>query len=209
MLYLTGSIPKSPEMVAALRANPVGVMMQPGIGYSRDNVATWQWAADNGCFAAKWDAGKWLAWLRRMAGVPGCLFAVVPDVVGDHAATMARWAEWSPVVRSLGYPLAFVAQNGCGPDDVPWDECDAVFLGGDDTYKLGPDAEAVARRAKALGKWLHMGRVNSLRRLRIAADWGCDSADGTFLAFGPDVNTPRLTGWLMALRDRPSLFQVA
>jgi hypothetical protein len=25
---------------------------------------------------------------------------------------------------------------------------------------------------------------------------GCDSADGTFLAYGPDVNLPRLLSWL-------------
>jgi hypothetical protein len=41
-----------------------------------------------------------------------------------------------------------------------------------------------------------MGRVNSRRRLRIAAQMGCHSADGTFLAFGPDRNLPHLLGWL-------------
>jgi hypothetical protein len=35
-----------------------------------------------------------------------------------------------------------------------------------------------------------------LRRLRYATSIGCHSADGTFLAFGPDRNLPRLLGWL-------------
>lgn len=206
MLYLTGSLPSKPDVVELLKGRNVGIMTQPGIGYSSDTLQRWVWALDNGCFNAKWDPVKWLAMLDKRRGVPGCLFAVVPDVVGDHAATLARWRRWLPEVVARGYRPAFVAQNGCGVDDVPWDECAAVFIGGDDAYKLGSAAEQIVRRAKELGKWAHMGRVNSLRRLRIAADWGCDSVDGTFLAFGPDVNTPRLVRWLEALKQSPSLF---
>lgn len=189
-------------------ALPVGVMGNPGTGYDH-HAHGLPWAADNGCFNAKWDAGRWLDWLQRYTKAPGCLFAVVPDVVADHDATMARWDEWAPTVRALGYPLAFVAQNGSDADQIPWAECDAVFLGGDDTFKLGPTAARIIHAAGALGKWSHMGRVNSLRRLRIAADMGCDSADGTFIAFGPDINVQRIAGWFRALTDRPSLFQYA
>jgi len=42
-------------------------------------------------------------------------------------------------------------------------------------------------------------RVNSLRRLRHAAAIGCESADGTFLAYGPDRNLPTLLGWLQTV----------
>jgi hypothetical protein len=41
-----------------------------------------------------------------------------------------------------------------------------------------------------------MGRLNSRRRLRHAAAIGCHSADGTYLAYGPDKNLPKLLGWL-------------
>jgi hypothetical protein len=37
--------------------------------------------------------------------------------------------------------------------------------------------------ARRRGVWTHMGRVNSERRLRYAALIGCQSADGTYLAF--------------------------
>jgi hypothetical protein len=47
-----------------------------------------------------------------------------------------------------------------------------------------------------------MGRVNSLRRLRYADAIGCDSADGTYIAHGPDINLPALLGWA-AVRQRP------
>jgi len=38
-----------------------------------------------------------------------------------------------------------------------------------------------------------------------AASIGCDSVDGTFLAFGPDKNLPQLLRWLR-LADEPTLF---
>jgi len=41
-----------------------------------------------------------------------------------------------------------------------------------------------------------MGRVNSYKRLALANSWGVDTADGTFLGFGPTQNLPRLCSWL-------------
>ncbi|MET7951050.1 hypothetical protein [Micromonospora sp. NPDC005324] len=46
-----------------------------------------------------------------------------------------------------------------------------------------------------------MGRVNSLRRLRHATAIGCHSADGTYLAFGPDQNLPNLLSWLQTVNN--------
>jgi hypothetical protein len=51
-----------------------------------------------------------------------------------------------------------------------------------------------------------MGRVNSRLRLGIAEWFGCDSADGTYLAFGPEKNLARLNGWLDEIEMQPSLF---
>lgn len=50
-----------------------------------------------------------------------------------------------------------------------------------------------------------MGRVNSRSRLKIAEWFGCDSADGTYLAYGPDKNLPKLLKWLDELDGTPSL----
>ena len=57
------------------------------------------------------------------------------------------------------------------------------------------------REAQLLGKWTHMGRVNSWKRLQLAANWNLDSVDGTFLAFGPDANAGRFLSWLRALEQ--------
>lgn len=205
MLYLSGHLPREPDVVALLRTANVGIMAQPRT-YSAETIDGWTWAADNGCFAAKWSADRWQSWLTARAGRPDCLFAVVPDVVGDHAATLARWHRWWRVVADLGYRPAFAAQNGCTVETVPWHECDAVFLGGDNVFKLGEDARKIVSEANRRGVWAHMGRVNSLRRLRIAEEFGCDSVDGTFLAFAPTTNVPRLLHWLKSLYITPSLF---
>jgi hypothetical protein len=148
-----------------------------------------------------WSERRWLASLDRYAGTPGCLFAVVPDVVGDAEATTRRWAQYTDEVRDRGYRPAYVLQDGCQtiPDDAP-----AVFIGGTIEWKLGPQASRLARQAKADGRWVHCGMVNTRRRLRLAADMGCDSVDGTGLGFGPDRNLPPLLGWLDP--RQPSLF---
>ena len=53
--------------------------------------------------------------------------------------------------------------------------------------------------------WVHMGRVNSQRRLRYAHAIGCDSVDGTYLTYAPDQNLRRLLGWLEDLHAQQSL----
>lgn len=203
-MYLTGSIPATEENRAALRALGVGVMAQPR-SYAPESVTGWTWAADNGCFADDWEPGHWTDWLHRMRHVPGCLWAVVPDVVADAEATLDRFRRYSSIVSDLGYRRAFVAQNGATIGSIPWTEIDCLFVGGDTPWKLSPQAEAIVRHAKGRGLWAHMGRVNSERRMRVAETWGIDSCDGTFLAFGPDTNVPRLARMLRAIETQPSL----
>jgi hypothetical protein len=176
----------------AMRSGRLGLMAQPGNSLGPSMVPGTPWAADNGCFSARWDADRWLAWLRSNVDHRGsCLFAVVPDVVADHTATLVRWAEWAPVVRELGYPLAFVLQDGAMTETVPWGEFECLFIGGSTEFKLSAEARAIAEEARTKGAWVHMGRVNSAARCRLAAAY-CDSVDGTYLAFGPDVNLPKL-----------------
>jgi hypothetical protein len=136
-----------------------------------------------------------------------CLFATAPDVLGDPAATIERSARFVYRVRAwFGLPVALVAQDGLEHLDVPWSWFDVLFLGGSTVWKLGPGARRLVAEAKARGKHVHMGRVNSLRRLRYAHWIGCDSADGTYLAFGPDENLPRLLGWLRDVNGQGLLF---
>lgn len=188
----------------------VGVMLTPMMGnrVPEDRL----WAADTGCFAAplKHDDDRYLDWLRERAALAGrCLFATAPDVLGDGAATLARSAPMLARIRRVGFRAALVAQDGMERLEVPWDEIDALFLGGSTGWKLGTAAAGMACEARRRGKHVHMGRVNSLRRLRHAQAVGCHSADGTFVAFGPNKNIPRVERWLRAMREHPMLEELA
>jgi hypothetical protein len=90
--------------------------------------------------------------------------------------------------------------------EIPWEAFDALFIGGDDRFKLwSPLAWAVVQEAVVRGKHVHMGRVNSAARLRYAAHLGCKSADGTFLKFavraGVDAALRRLEAWFTDDRE--------
>lgn len=202
-LYLATA--STPAVRRAIRSGAIGQIITPAAGHIPEPAAAW--CIDNGAFTTPaWtlpQLQRWSTLLDRYQHRAGqCLWVTVPDVVGDAAGTDELWGRWWSAPMRRGYRAAYVAQNGCRwlPAGAA-----AVFLGGSDRFKLGPEGRAVARATKDLGKWLHMGRVNSLRRLRYAVSIGCDSVDGTYLAHGPDTNLPRLLGWLRAL-DAPRLF---
>jgi hypothetical protein len=162
------------------------------------------WAADTGCFNSpeKYTDAGYLAWLgQRVVALDRCLFATAPDVVGD------AWSRHMlPRIRSLGYRAALVAQDGIEDIAIDWDAFDVLFVGGTTDWKLSERAIGVMADAKRRGKWVHAGRVNSLRRLRLMQMAGADSADGTFVAIAPRTNIPRMEAWLRALARQPPLF---
>jgi hypothetical protein len=184
MIYLTGAYRKS--QVAALVDLGVGVMLQPGSGYAKSMATAGFrcWAADNGCFAQgdAFNLEKFYAWLERVPR-DGLLFATAPDVFPDHAATLVRSVPVLAEMRRRGFPVAFVAQNHAVSETLPWALFDCLFIGGEDHWKLSPGTALLVHEAKQRGKWVHMGRVNSEKRLRYAAMIGCDSADGTYLKY--------------------------
>ena len=201
MRYLAN--PSTPRVREAMGSGVLDMIATPKQGNRLPDAVTW--CADNGCYGKGYPGDdKWLAWLDTYTAEQRerCLFATAPDVVGDAVATLARSAVWLPRIRALGYPAALVAQNGLESLDVPWDTFDVLFIGGDTAWKLGPDARVLVAEAKARGKWVHMGRVNSERRMRYADAIGCDSADGTYLAFGPDINLPAVLAWLRGVNDQ-------
>jgi hypothetical protein len=135
------------------------------------------WAADNAAFSG-FEEAPWARMLEKIARVPGCLFAVAPDVVSDSRATADMFDRYAPMILDAALPVAWVAQDGATPADIPI-EAAAVFIGGSDSYKLGAQARRVVREAKRRGLWVHVGRVNTYRRLRYCQSIGADSVDGT------------------------------
>ncbi|MFF8717548.1 hypothetical protein ACF07T_40050 [Streptomyces sp. NPDC015184] len=168
------------------------------------------YACDNGKFGKGWPgASAWFAWLAETLdryGRERCLWALAPDVPTDAEATLAESAPWLEGIRGLGIRAAFAAQDGSEHGLVPWESFDVLFLAGSTAWKTGPAAHRLALQARSHGLDVHMDRVNSRRRLRIAQDFGCTSCDGTCLSFGPAINLPRLLAWMNELHAAPTAF---
>lgn len=122
----------------------------------------------------EWDRGAFVALLDRYRYCGHRpLWAAVPDVVTDRAATLASWAEWVPLLRPYGFPLAFVVQDGMAAADVPA-AADVVFVGGSTEWKW-----RTLRRWCADFPRVHVGRVNGYSGLWQCHDAGAESCDGT------------------------------
>ncbi len=204
-LYLTP--PSTEDIREQIRAGNLGMITTPAQGNVIED-GYW-WCADNGVFGGHYPGDEeYLAWLSSLRHLADrCLFAVAPDVVANHWATVNRSYDMLPRIRDLGFPVAFVAQDymeTCAWD--LWDDIDCLFIGGSTEWKLSPEAANLARCAASLSKWVHMGRVNSFKRYRYAWDVAeCDSVDGTYLTFGPDKNLPNVLSWRDQLAAEPSL----
>lgn len=136
-----------------------------------------EWAADNGFFAQP-DVPAWLRWVDRFDEnrERRPLFVTLPDIVGDAQRTLELFRYFQ--LRTNELPRALVLQDGIESVTIPWDALAAVFVGGSDAFKCSPQAMAAARTAKMLGRWVHVGRVNTAARVR---NWIglADSLDGS------------------------------
>ncbi len=166
-----------------------------------------RWAADNDAYGA-WDEGRFLKMLNRFQGTPGCLFVTAPDVVADAQATLDLFDIWQPRIAAMGFPVAFVAQDGAENLDLPWDRFTALFIGGSTDWKLSASAADLAAKAKQLGKWIHVGRVNTQRRLRAAFALQADSTDGTGWSKFPDVYMNRHLPVVRDLNQQGNFFHL-
>lgn len=143
------------------------------------------WAADNFAFSG-FDAVKFMRRLEAwQEWRDTCLWVAVPDVVGNAAATWERFEEWANPISTMGYPLALVAQDGLENMEVQWERFSALFIGGSTAWKLSGVCAEIIKQAQLQGKWVHMGRVNSARRLNYAMSLRCDSVDGSGYAAIP------------------------
>ncbi len=152
-----------------------GQLLTPLTGYARwsDNFAV-----DNGAFT-KFRVERFAALLERESAFKSdCLFVAVPDVVGSARRTREIWKYRDDMVPR-GWPLAYVCQDGSEDIGIPWDECQAVFIGGSTHWKMSEHASAIVKAAKVLGKHVHIGRVNTRRRWKHFAHLGADTCDGS------------------------------
>jgi hypothetical protein len=134
------------------------------------------WALDNGCFS-RFDQKTWLKMVKE-ANTAGdrAEFVCLPDCVGSAKRTCEmfdHYINYTQLVRR-----ALVLQDGIGQERIRWVKLEAVFVGGSTEFKTSPEAFQAAKAAKAMGKWVHVGRVNTVERLQ-AWIGIADSIDGS------------------------------
>lgn len=133
MKYLLDS--SASQVLQGLQRCPdvtVGQLLTPLTNY-RAIDGNVPFAIDNGAFSGL-RPSAFRRLLHRMRGQQArCLFVAVPDVVGNAPATWRAFETWGPQVAELGWPLAYVAQDGFDrkvPAGVQ-----TLFIGGTDLYK--------------------------------------------------------------------------
>lgn len=163
------------DACAAELGASVGQLLTPLTRY-RLRDPTRPWAIDNGFYSAQ-DIPAFMSLLaREEARRADCLFVSSPDVVGSARRTLELFEHWH--VKLKGWRVALVCQDGQEDLPIPWSEIDAVFIGGSTNWKCGPHVEHIIRAAKALEKWVHVGRVNTPMRWDHFEKLGADSCDG-------------------------------
>lgn len=173
----------------------------------------WPWmpyALDNGAFAAwdqdanKWDPAQWSeqAW-RELIVWASCqtqkpLWAIVPDVPGNAAETLERWARFTSAMADI--PLALAVQDGMTPDDVRrLTPAPAVIAVGGSTDWKWATVEMWAREFPRV----HLLRCNSPAKLLLLEGLGVESCDGTGWNRGDRTQTRGLEEWCRA-RAQPN-----
>jgi hypothetical protein len=154
-------------------------------------------AFDNACFGAfkngtEWDFRKWMKMMDwAVSGSHNPMWALCPDSVGDITGTLNRWDEFYWITASYGWPVAFAVQDGMRKEHVP-KNASVVFIGGSTDWKW-----------ETLRYWcdhfshVHVGRVNTYRRLWQSHDAGAKSIDGTGWPRGDQRQKRGLEAYLM------------
>jgi hypothetical protein len=165
----------------ALRDHGWSILLTPdnpipreGLRHSADNGAWWA-HKNNLPFRDK----PFMDLVERHGA--SCDFVVIPDIVAGGMRSLDFSLSWLPRLKHLK-KLLLPVQDGMDIFTVSQVLHDVtnigIFLGGSTEWKLGTMRDwgivaAVTRRH------YHVGRVNTMRRIRLAHESGADSFDGT------------------------------
>jgi hypothetical protein len=146
--------------------------------------ANFRFGIDNGAWSAyqqkvPFDSDGFEALVERL----GCAadFIVIPDIVGNGNDSLEFSISWLSRLRNLKH-LLLAVQDGMTAHDVGMvlrqNVRVGLFLGGSTEWKL-KEMYAWGMVAHAWKRHFHVGRVNTGRRIRLCAEAGADSFDGT------------------------------
>jgi hypothetical protein len=156
----------------------IGQLITPLTSYSDAGLP---YGIDNGSFTS-FDKKAFTRILDRQDSAENrCLFVAVPDIVGNARRTLEIWAQRFKLVPPK-WPMALVAQDGMENLEIPWNEMQAIFIGGTTQWKDSRCVVDIVKTAKTLGLHVHVGRVNTAPRYKHFAALGADTCDGSGIA---------------------------
>ena len=166
--------------LAALRAHgwrllvsAAGALRPEGFAYALDNGA---WTAFQAGRA--FDVHLFERALRLLGA--GADWTVLPDIVAGGHASLDLSLKWMRRVLDESPRGLLAVQDGMQPSDVRGflGERLGIFVGGSTGWKLSTMAQWGAL-GREVGCWVHVGRVNTARRIHACAAAGATSFDGT------------------------------
>jgi len=182
-----------------LLVSAAGVLRTEGFQYALDNGA---WSAfQQGTPFDEMAFGKALDLLGENAD-----WVVLPDIVAGGMASLEFSLQWLDRLQPFPQKLLIAVQDGMCPDDVREYLSPAVgiFVGGSTEWKLATlDSWSVLARRRCC--YLHVGRVNSARRIALCAAAGASSFDGTSATRFAD-SLPNLDNALSYAQNQDDLF---
>ena len=196
------SVTRTKKNLAALRSSGWRILITPENPKPPDGF---QFAIDNGAWgyyqrSEAFDAAAFERLIERYGGMAD--FVIAPDMVAGGMRSLEFSLKWLPKLRHFRRSL-LPLQDGMHPSEVSdvlrsYSGC-GLFLGGSTEFKLR-EMYSWGMLACACRRYYHVGRVNTARRIRLAAEAGADSFDGTS-ASRYAVTVPLLD----AARSQPSL----
>ena len=150
-----------------------GVLRDEGFAHALDNGA---WSAY--CAKQPFDEAAFLVAYEKFGRTAD--FVVLPDIVAGGLDSLQFSLAWRKRLGGSACPLLLAVQDDMAPNHVApliGPEL-GVFIGGTAEWKEATMMQWGAC-ARERGAYLHVGRVNSIRRINLCAAAGAHSFDGS------------------------------
>lgn len=185
-LQLYASRTGTAENLAALSRHGFRLLAAPAhLGRYRSVEPPFGFALDNGAWTCHQQGTPFdeVGFLRTVEDLHASAdWIVLPDIVAGGMASLDFSLSWLDRLRGTLAPLYLAVQDGMTPADLgslfPHRQIGGLFVGGTTAWKVS-SLPLWGDFCRVRGLALHVGRVNSARRIDACRQAGATSADGT------------------------------